>query len=204
MLASSEELTAKLNQQVGNEMGASMQYIAIASYFDGESLMGLARFFYAQSEEERDHAMRFVRYVVDSGEEVQIPDIPAPKAGFSSAAEAVAMALDWEKEVTGQIYDLVAIARKDGNLLAERFLDWFEREDSRERRPRARGKQKRQHEGRRAQHANTEHRGPERRRVGVRGQVGDQSHQPEDEARGEGGHALPEGERGGDSRRHIA
>jgi ferritin len=125
MLASSAELTEKLNQQVGNEMGASMQYIAIASYFDTESLTGLARFFYAQSEEERDHAMRFVRYVVDSGEELRIPDIPAPKSGFTSAAQAVEMALAWEKEVTRQIYDLVAVARKDGNLLAERFLDWF-------------------------------------------------------------------------------
>ncbi len=125
MLASSDALTQKLNQQVGNEMGASMQYISIAAYFDGESLTGLARFFYAQAEEERDHAMRFVRYIVDSGAGLHIPDIPAPRGVFNSAEEAVAMALDWEKEVTGQIYELVSVARKDGNLLAERFLDWF-------------------------------------------------------------------------------
>ena len=72
MLASSENLIAGFNQQVGNEMGASMQYISIASFFDTQSLTGLSRFFYAQAEEEREHAMRFVRFVVDSGSELRI------------------------------------------------------------------------------------------------------------------------------------
>lgn len=125
MLASSEELSGKLNGQVGSEMGASMQYISIAAYFDAQSLSGLARFFYAQSDEEREHAMRFVRYIVDAGGELRIPLIPAAQTGFDSAREAVALALAWEKEVTKQIYDLVEIARKDRNLIAERFLDWF-------------------------------------------------------------------------------
>ncbi|MGI9629172.1 MAG: ferritin [Longimicrobiales bacterium] len=125
MLASSDELTQSLNQQVGNEMGASMQYISIAAYFDILSLNGLARFFYAQANEERDHAMRFVQYLVDAGSELQIPVIPEAKTGFKSAKEAVAMALDWEKEVTQQIYGLVEIARTDKNFMAERFLDWF-------------------------------------------------------------------------------
>lgn len=125
MLASSDALTEKLNQQVGNEMGASMQYISIAAFFDNQSLTGLARFFYAQAEEERDHAMRFVRFLVDAGAELAIPRIPAARTGFTSAEEAVSLALEWEKEVTGQIYDLVKIARSDGNLIAERFLDWF-------------------------------------------------------------------------------
>ena len=125
MLASSSELINGFNTQVGNEMGASMQYISIASYFSGQSLTGLARFFYAQAEEERDHAMRFVGFVVDSGEDLCIPDIPAPRTGFASAAEAVGLALAWEKEVTEQIYGLVETARNDRNFMAERFLDWF-------------------------------------------------------------------------------
>ena len=50
MLAS-DKLIDAFNQQIGNEMGASMQYIAIASYFDAETLPELAKFFYRQSEE---------------------------------------------------------------------------------------------------------------------------------------------------------
>ena len=66
MLASKELITA-INTQVGNEFGASLQYVSIASYFDTEALTGLARFFYRQADEERAHAMKFVQFVVDAG-----------------------------------------------------------------------------------------------------------------------------------------
>lgn len=124
MLAS-EKLIQAFNQQIGNEMGASMQYIAIASYFDSETLPELAKFFYQQSEEERTHAMRFVKFINDVGGRVVIPTLPAPQADFVSAEDAVAKALTWEEEVTHQIYDLVEVARADKNYVGVRFLDWF-------------------------------------------------------------------------------
>ena len=124
MLAS-QELIAAVNRQVGNEFGASLQYVSIASYFDSLALNGLARFFYRQADEERDHAMKFAHFVVDSDGRLKIPEIPAPKADFATAAEAVSLALDWEQEVTQQIYGLVEIAKTDNNYIAQRFLDWF-------------------------------------------------------------------------------
>ncbi len=78
----SKKLSAAINAQVGNELGASHQYIAIATFFDQEGLPALAQHFYKQSLEERDHAMRFVKLVLDSGAEVKVPAIPAPKSGF--------------------------------------------------------------------------------------------------------------------------
>ena len=124
MLAN-EKLIQAFNQQIGNEMGASMQYIAIASYFDSETLPQLARFFYRQSEEERTHAMKFVKFINDVGGKVQIPALPAPQSDFASAEEAVGKALSWEEEVTRQIYDLVEVAKEDRNYVGIRFLDWF-------------------------------------------------------------------------------
>ena len=121
----SERLTEAMNQQIGHEMGASLQYIAIATYFDAETLPELARFFYRQADEERDHAMRFVQFLLDVDAPVRIPDISAPRSEFSSAEEAVALSLEWENSVTQQIYDLVGIADGDSNLIAVRFLDWF-------------------------------------------------------------------------------
>ena len=106
-------------------MGASMQYIAIAAHFDGETLPELARFFYRQADEERDHAMRFVRFLLDVDADVRIPQIEAPQSNFATAEEAVALSLQWERTVTQQIYDLVEIATSDSNLIAVRFLDWF-------------------------------------------------------------------------------
>lgn len=124
MLAS-DSLVRAFNQQVGHEMGASMQYIAIASYFDSETLPELARFFYRQSEEERAHAMRFVKFINDVSGRVRIPAIPEPKSDFASAEEAVAQAVSWEEEVTRQVYDLVEVAKADKNYIGVRFLDWF-------------------------------------------------------------------------------
>lgn len=124
-MLTSEKLLAALNQQIGNEFGASLQYVAIASYFDAEALTGLARFFYRQADEERDHAMKFVRFVVDAEGTVEIPPIEAPQAGFQSAREAVKLALESEERVTRQIYGLVDIAKEDSNYIAIRFLDWF-------------------------------------------------------------------------------
>lgn len=124
MLAS-EKLLSAVNQQVGNEFGASLQYVSIASHFEAQALTGLARFFFRQAEEERDHAMKFVRFVVDAEGTLEIPAIPAPKSRFASAKEAVELALNWEREVTDQIYGLVNIAKEDSNYIALRFLDWF-------------------------------------------------------------------------------
>jgi ferritin len=124
-MIASERLADAMNEQIGREMGASLQYTAIAAYFDGETLPELARFFYRQADEERDHAMRFVRFLLDVDAKVRIPAIAAPQADFASAEEAVELSLTWERTVTQQIYDLVAIAQEDSNLIAVRFLDWF-------------------------------------------------------------------------------
>lgn len=121
----SGRLLAALNQQIGNEMGASLQYVSIASHFAAQDLPKLAAFFYRQADEERQHAMKFVHFVVDVGGSVVIPAVPAPRAKFHTAAEAVALSLDWEHTVTEQIYALVDIAKDDRNYIAQRFLDWF-------------------------------------------------------------------------------
>ena len=131
-MTASDKLIAKMNEQIGNEMGASLQYISIASYFDGESLPELAGFFYRQAEEERDHAMRFVHFILEVEGKVEIPDIPAPKSEFDSAEQAVGLSVDWEKEVTRQIYELVEIAQKDSDYISLRFLDWFVNEQREE------------------------------------------------------------------------
>ena len=56
-----------MNAQIKSEFGASAQYVAIAVYFDEETLPDLAAFFYAQAEEERMHAMKFVHFILEAG-----------------------------------------------------------------------------------------------------------------------------------------
>lgn len=121
----SQKIVDAFNEQIGNELGASNQYVNIATYFSEENLEELAQFFFRQAEEEREHAMKFVHFLLDAGGHVKIPAIEEPKHDFASAEEAVKAALDWEKEVTRQIYGLVELAEAEKNYIAQRLLDWF-------------------------------------------------------------------------------
>jgi ferritin len=121
-----------INQQIANEFAASQQYVAIAVYYDAETLPGLAAHFYRQSVEERNHAMMLVQYLLDSDEQVAIPGVDAPKTEFGAAVEPVALALEQEKRVTEQIAGLVGLAREEGDLIGEQFLHWFLQEQREE------------------------------------------------------------------------
>ena len=121
----SPTLNDAINAQVGREFGASMQYLQIAAYFDGMALDRAAKLFFDQAEEEQEHAMKLLKYVLEAGGDVRIPQIEAPKVVFATAEEAVALALQWEQDVTRQIYDLVHITMNEGDLIGRQFLDWF-------------------------------------------------------------------------------
>jgi len=121
----SKQLETAINQQIGNEFGASLQYVGIASYFDNQDLEGLAAFFNRQADEERMHALKFVTYILDTGGQVRIPAIPATRYDFQSAQDAVQAALDWELEVTRQINGLMDIAVEQRDYMGQDFLRWF-------------------------------------------------------------------------------
>lgn len=121
----SAELAKAFNEQIGHEFGASMQYVSIAAHFQRHHLTLLAKLFFEQAEEERQHAMKFVKYVLDTRGELRIPQTPAPVPGFASADAAVQAALDWEREVTEQITKLMDLATKQNDYLAQSFLQWF-------------------------------------------------------------------------------
>ncbi len=122
----------KLNEQVGNEFGASQQYIAIAIYYDAETLPQLASFFYRQAVEERNHAMMLTQYLLDAGHDAKIPGVAAPQTEFSDTVAPVALALAQEKRVTEQITALAGAAREEGDFQGEQFMQWFIKEQTEE------------------------------------------------------------------------
>jgi len=121
----SNTMVAAINKQIGNEFGAFLQYVAIAAYFGNESLPELSRHFNKQAMEEREHAMKFVNYVLDAAGLPEIPAIPAPQSRFASAEEAVKLSLTWEETVTKQINGLLDQAGKENDHMSHTFLQWF-------------------------------------------------------------------------------
>ena len=123
-----DTFVTKLNEQIGNEFAAHQQYVACAVYYDAETLPQLARFFYRQALEERDHAMMMVQYLIDTDHEVVIPGVDAPVPAFDDVVAPVTLALAQEKRVTEQINALLKTAREESDFASEQFMQWFIKE----------------------------------------------------------------------------
>lgn len=117
-----------LREQIRHEFTASQQYIAIAVWFDGRDLPRLATHFYAQSVEERNHAMMMVQYLLDRDLDVAITGIDEVRNDFANVVEPLQLALEQEKQVTTQIETIFRAARDEGDLLGEQFMLWFLKE----------------------------------------------------------------------------
>ena len=92
-----------LTEQIGHEFAASQQYIAIAVWFDDRDLPQLARHFYRQAVEERNHAMMLIQYRLDRDMGVTVPGVDAPRTDFADHAEPIRLSLEQEKRVSAQI-----------------------------------------------------------------------------------------------------
>ena len=114
-----------INGQVVEEFTASLQYTAIALYFDSETLPELTKFFHLQASEEYMHAMKLLQYITDAGGQPIVPATKTVLNHFESVEEAVQLALNQELKVTEQINNLVAIADKENDYLTHQFLQWF-------------------------------------------------------------------------------
>jgi bacterioferritin B len=117
-----------LNKQITNEFAASQQYVAIATFYESRTFPQLARFFYAQAVEERNHAMMMTKYLLDTNAPVRVEGVPAPKTEFEDFLGPIKLALEHERSVSEQISAVFSLAREEGDYLSEQFMQWFLKE----------------------------------------------------------------------------
>ncbi|HZL02168.1 MAG TPA: ferritin [Demequina sp.] len=117
-----------LREQIGHEFDAHQQYVAIAVWFDGQDLPQLARHYYRQAIEERNHALMIVRYLLDRDLHVEIPAGGPVRNDFTTVLDPISLALAQEQQVTEQIEAIFRAAREEGDALGEQFLLWFLKE----------------------------------------------------------------------------
>ncbi|HJQ45992.1 MAG TPA: ferritin [Amycolatopsis sp.] len=117
-----------LQQQVHNEFNASQQYVAVAVWFDHEDLPQLAKLFYRQAVEERNHALALVQYMMDTDHYVDIPGTGNVRNEFSAPIELIELALAQEKEVAADVRTLAKVARDEDDYQGEQFMQWFVKE----------------------------------------------------------------------------
>ena len=114
-----------LNDQIKYEASASMQYLAMASWADVNGYNGVADFFYSQSEEERLHMTKLVKFVNERGGNVVIPQLEKPKADFTTLNQLFETFLSSEIFVTEQINKVIyeCLENKDYNV--HNFMQWY-------------------------------------------------------------------------------
>jgi ferritin len=114
-----------LDRQIQHEQSSAHAYLGVSLYFGRLNLHGLEAFMAKQSREERMHARKLIRHVVDRGGQVELGAIPAPPANFESPLEAAKSVRDLEHATTDTIHRLFELARNEGDHALEVLLHWF-------------------------------------------------------------------------------
>ena len=128
----SQKMKKSLNDQVGLEANASNSYLSMASWCEVTGYEGAASYFYAQSDEERTHMLKFVHYLNDMGATATIPATKAPSSSYKSLEVLIKTALKNEQSVTTAIHKMVEISQKDKDHSTYAFLEWFVNEQVQE------------------------------------------------------------------------
>ncbi|CAD7090509.1 unnamed protein product [Hermetia illucens] len=123
-----QECEEAINRQINMELYASYVYLSMAYHFDRDdvALPGMHWYFKKASDEEREHAMKFMKYLNKRGGKIVLEDIKRPEVReWSTAEDAMCAALDLEKKVNESLLEIHAIASdlKDAN-----FCDFLETE----------------------------------------------------------------------------
>lgn len=114
-----------LVKQLNLEFQAFYKYLAISSFCESISLNGFAKWFAAQSEEERGHAMKIYKYLLDQDAEIKLLPLTEPKSAFANMEDAASTALENEQIVTKSINELAALSIKENDHATHSFLKWF-------------------------------------------------------------------------------
>lgn len=120
-----EAVLAGLNRQIAAEFAAEFTYLNMAGWFDSQSLGGFSAFMERQAAEEREHALRIFKYVLDRNGRVGIESVDGVPNDFDSAADAFHTALANEESVSDSIKTLYELAVEARDRPTAIFLEWF-------------------------------------------------------------------------------
>jgi ferritin len=111
--------------QIANELSAHQVYMGLSIHFSRQSLNGWAKLFYDQALEEAQHAWKIINFLVDNEVAFALPRVNGAPTTYKSARDAVVVAYDSERRVTGQFETLANAAREAGDNRTFQFLQWF-------------------------------------------------------------------------------
>lgn len=128
----SETLQSALNAQMTKEAHASQIYLSYASWAAGEGYDGIANFLFRHAQEERNHMMKVLEYILERGGMVKIEAIPAPPPNPTNVQDCFEKVLQSEIDNTSAIYKLVKMSLNEEDWITWNFMQWFVKEQAEE------------------------------------------------------------------------
>lgn len=119
------EVAKLLNQQIGNEMYSAYVYMAMAAFLHSVGLDGFATWMEIQSKEELKHAQKIENFLVEAGSDVILPAIESPRVDYSDHVDVAVQALEHEKKITQDWYEITDLVRQSGNIATLNLCQWF-------------------------------------------------------------------------------
>jgi ferritin len=121
----SKKIEEAINRQIKIEEHSSRLYMAMASWCETNGYMGTASFLYKQSDEERIHMLKFIKFLNDRGGYAQLQALDLPNAQYTSILDIFKNSLKHEEFVTGSINDIYAITLDEKDYTTGNFLQWY-------------------------------------------------------------------------------
>ncbi len=119
------KVLTELNRQLNHELGAAHAYLAMSIWCAAQNLKGFAGFFAKQAGEEREHADKMVKHVLDRGLAPALAAIAAPKQDYSTLLDVVEQAQMMEQANTRGINAVYEAALADKDYPAQVLMHWF-------------------------------------------------------------------------------
>lgn len=121
----SKSIEAALNNQIRIEAESSQAYLAMAVWAEVKGLEGVSNFMYDQSDEEREHMLKLVKFVNERGGHAHISELKAPSVTFQSYKELFEKLLEHEIFASESINELVHISLQEKDYATHNFLQWY-------------------------------------------------------------------------------
>jgi ferritin len=114
-----------LNRQVEREAYSSMLYLAMASWAEVNGFAGVAEWLYAQSDEERMHMLKFVKFINERGGHALITALKKPEKEYKTVKNMFQEVLKHEQFVSASINEIVALCVKEKDFTTQNWVQWF-------------------------------------------------------------------------------
>ncbi|NCI49647.1 ferritin [Sediminibacterium roseum] len=122
----SKSMQEALNNQVKLEAASSHTYLAMASWAEIQpGLDNVAEYFFQQSEEERVHMLKLMRFINERGGFALVPTLEQPVLTFKSLKNMFEDFLKGEQHVSNSINELVDMALREKDFATHNFLQWY-------------------------------------------------------------------------------